>query len=55
MQFLELETKRSRVLAMPECSMIQGSKISGILFTIYVNEVPELHRVMEDTELLNSI
>ena len=40
---------------MPECSVIQGSKISGILFTIYVNEVPELHRVLEDTELMNSM
>ena len=29
-----------------DCSVIQGSKMSGLLYTIYTNEIPLLHKIM---------
>ena len=31
-----------------QCSVIQGSKLSGILYTIYTNEIPQLYTLMQD-------
>ena len=31
-----------------DCSVIQGSKLSGILYTIYTNEIPMIHTLMKD-------
>ena len=30
--------------------MIQGSKLSGLLYNIYTNEVPMVHEIMKDPE-----
>ena len=30
----------------PESGMVRGSKLSGLLYTIYTNEVPRLHNIM---------
>ena len=30
------------------CSVIQGSKLSGILYTIFTNEIPMIHTLMND-------
>ena len=30
----------------PPCSVVQGSKLSAVLYTIYTNEIPLLHNLM---------
>merc|ERR1712240_470264 len=45
-QFVEIDTNRSNTLNSLNCSVIQGSKLSGILYTIYTNEIPLLHTLM---------
>ena len=34
-QFVEVDTHRSEIKQSLDCSVIQGSKMSGILYTIY--------------------
>ena len=36
------------------CSVIHGSKLSGLLFTLYYNDVPGLHHLKEDSKWLES-
>ena len=45
-QFVEIDTKRSRLRKSLDCSVIQGSKLSGLLYTLYTNEIPQLHSLM---------
>ena len=45
-QFVQIDTFNSDILDSPSCSVIQGSKLSGVLFTCYVNEVTLLHKLM---------
>ena len=33
---------------MPNCSVIQGGKMSGTLYTLYTNEVPLVHKLIEN-------
>merc|ERR1712240_336849 len=47
MQFIQIDTKRSRLQKSLDCSVIQGSKLSGLLYTLYTNEIPLLHTLME--------
>ena len=45
-QFVEIDGIRSDVLPSIDCSVIQGLKLSGLLYTLYVNEVPHLSKVI---------
>ena len=45
-QFVEIDTFRSSIIPSPPCSVVQGSKISGLLYTIYTNEIPLLSQLM---------
>merc|ERR1712240_162034 len=47
-QFVEIDTYRSEIKQSNDCSVIQGSKLSGILYTIYTNEIPMIHTLMKD-------
>merc|ERR1712240_477713 len=47
-QFVEIDTHRSKTRASNPCSVIQGSKLSGILYTLYTNEIPQLYTLMQD-------
>merc|ERR1712240_894556 len=47
-QFVQFDTKRSHLLQSLECSVIQGSKLSGLLYTLYTNEIPLLHKLMHN-------
>ena len=38
-----------------DCGVIQGSKLSGLLYTICTNEVPILQEVLKDEEICNTI
>ena len=51
-QYTEIQNMQSKISQSPDCSVIQGSKLSGILYTIYTNEVPRLHKLMEDKDWL---
>merc|ERR1711873_25446 len=48
-QFVEIDTYRSKTKTSNNCSVIQGSKLSGILYTIYTNEIPQLYTLMQDS------
>ena len=45
-QFVEIDGIRSDTLPSIPCSVIQGSKLSSLLYTIYINEVPLLYKNM---------
>ena len=34
-------------------SVIQGSKMLSLLYTIYVNEIPIIHKLLENKEMMN--
>ena len=51
-QFIEVDTKRSDPIELPECSVVQGSKLSTTLYTLYTNEVPVLAEIMKNKDLL---
>ena len=38
-----------------DCGVIQGSKLSGLLYTIYTNEVPILHEILENEDVCKII
>ena len=42
-QFVEIDCYRSDVKMTPECGCVQGSKLSGVLYSIYTNEIPLQH------------
>ena len=41
-QFVEIDTNRSQIEISLNCSVIEGSKMSGLLYTVYTNEIPEI-------------
>ena len=38
-----------------DCGVTQGSKLSGLLYTIYTNQVPILHEVLENEEICETV
>ena len=49
-QYVEIQLEKSNVTKSLKCSVVQGSKLSGILYTIYTNEVVKLHELIKDKE-----
>lgn len=45
-QFIYLQNKRSITWNMPNSSVIQGSRLLGLLYVCYVNEINDLHKIM---------
>ena len=45
-QYVEIDTFKSHTQHSPQCSVIQGGKLSGTLYTLYTNEIPLLHKLM---------
>ena len=41
-QYISIDSIESEILPALNCSVIQGSKISALLYTLYINEVPHL-------------
>ena len=54
-QFVEVDTFRSNLIKNLPCSCIQGSKLSGILYTIYTCEIPLVKNLMKNTPLYRAI
>ena len=48
---MSLDTYKSRSLPSLGCSVIQGSKLSSILYIIYTNEIPLLPKFISDNDL----
>ena len=53
-QYVELQNIQSHIIQSPDCSVIQGSKLSGLLYTIYTNEIPRVHELMTHEEWLKN-
>ena len=51
-QYVKIQGKESKVMKMDNCSVIQGSRMSGVLYTLYTNEVTVLHKLLEDEEFM---
>ena len=47
-QFVSIDSFNSDALESPICSVIQGSKLSAVLYTLYINEITKLHNLMND-------
>ena len=45
-QYVAIDTFTSDTMDCPPCSVVQGSKLSAVLYTIYTNEIPLLHTLM---------
>ena len=45
-QYVNLDTFNSTIIESPEGGVVQGSKMSGTMFNLYVNEVPDLFKLI---------
>merc|ERR1712240_403560 len=45
-QFVQVDTFNSKIVNAPRRSVFQGSKMSGLLYSIYVNEVTLIHKLL---------
>merc|ERR1711895_357441 len=45
-QYVSIDGIKSEVVPSLPCSVIQGSKMSALLYTLYINEVTVLHKLM---------
>ena len=45
-QYVSIDSMESEVLPSPQCSVVQGSKMSSLLYIIYTNEIPLLSNIM---------
>ena len=49
-QYVHVDTYNSSVIDSLPCSVIQGSKLSSLLYIIYTNEIPYLHKFITDNK-----
>ena len=54
-QYTAINTKKSSTITCLPCEVIQGGKLSGLLYTIYTNEVLLLQEVMKNREICETI
>ena len=54
-QFVEVDTKRSKLINSLPYSVIQGSKLSGLLYNIYTNEIPLLQNILRNKDYFKKI
>ena len=45
-QYVAIDTLTSETMDCSPCSVVQGSKLSAVLYTIYTNEIPLLYTLM---------
>ena len=53
--FVQIDTKRSKLLEQGEYGVVQGSKLSGLIYSIYTNEVPKLHNILFSSHMMQEI
>ena len=49
-QFVEIQGRKSETKDCMNYSVVQGSKLSSLLFLIYTNEVSQIHELMKDDQ-----
>ena len=54
-QYVKIQHKRSRITTSLNCSVIQGSKLSGLLYNVYTNEVPLVHKLLKDQDFMENV
>ena len=54
-QYVEIDTKKSNLIKSLNNSVVQGSKLSSILYTIYTNEVPRLHTLLDNEAVMQQV
>ena len=54
-QLVELHRKKSRLRYSGSYSCVQGSKLSGIIYTMYTNKISNIHKAMNNPELYKRI
>ena len=47
-QYTELQNKQSNMVESLPCSVVQGSKLSSFMYTIYTNEIPLIHQLLKN-------
>lgn len=47
-QFVSIDSFNSEIIKCLPCSIIQGSKMSSLLYSIYTNEIPVLNKLMNN-------
>ena len=47
-QYTELQNKQSNMVDSLPYSVVQGSKLSTLMYTIYTNEIPLLHQLLKN-------
>ena len=47
-QYVQVDTFNSPINKAPRCSVFQGSKMSGLLYSLYVNEVTLIYKLLND-------
>ena len=45
-QYVSIDSIESDILLALECSVIQGSKLSSLMYTLYINEVPLISKII---------
>ena len=45
-QYVSIDGIDSEILQSPECSVLQGSKLSSLLYCLYCNEIPILYKLI---------
>ena len=51
-QYTQIQTKKSKISLCQNCSVIQGSILSGLLYILYTNEVPILDNLLDNQEFI---
>ena len=54
-QYTDINTKKSATITCLPCGVVQGSKLSGLLYTLYTNEVPLLQNILNNNEICETI
>ena len=49
-QYVQLDCFNSNIIKSPSCGTVQGGKMSGLLYNIYINELPLLFKLLNDKE-----
>ena len=47
-QYVQIDTYNSEIRKSPHCGCVQGSKISGLIYALYTNEIPLLYKFMQN-------
>ena len=51
-QYTKIDTFKCKIRMAPSCSVLQGSKLSGIIYSLHTNELPKLKDLMKDKDIV---